>query len=97
MKEKSWKEIPIGGTILEPGNAAEYKTGSWRTFKPVWHEDKCIHCLICWMYCPDEAIVVEDGKFIRFDYEFCKGCGICANECPPKTQAIEMILDQKND
>ena len=97
MKEKGWKEIPIGGTILEPGNAIEYKTGSWRTFKPVWHEDKCIHCLVCWMYCPDEAIIVEDGKFIRFDYDYCKGCGICANECPTKVQAIEMVLDRKTD
>jgi hypothetical protein len=26
-KKKSWKEIPIGGLILEAGNAKEYKTG----------------------------------------------------------------------
>ncbi|HFE53859.1 MAG TPA: ferredoxin, partial [Bacteroidetes bacterium] len=37
MKEKTWKEIPIGGNILEPGNSIEYETGSWRTFKPVWY------------------------------------------------------------
>ncbi|RKY88623.1 hypothetical protein DRQ09_02595 [candidate division KSB1 bacterium] len=95
MKEKGWKEIPIGGTIVEPGNAVEYKTGSWRTFKPIWHKDRCIHCLICWMYCPDEAIIVENGKFVRFDYDYCKGCGICANECPEKANAIEMVLDRK--
>ncbi|MEA3375521.1 MAG: pyruvate synthase, partial [Chloroflexota bacterium] len=26
---KGWKEIPIGGMILEAGNAVEYKTGDW--------------------------------------------------------------------
>ena len=49
------------------------------------------------MYCPDEAVIVEDGKFIRFDYDYCKGCGICANECPAKEKAIEMILDKKTE
>jgi len=97
MKEKGWKEIPIGGTIIEAGNAAEYKTGSWRTFKPIWIEKNCIHCLFCWMYCPDESVIVEDGKFVRFDYDYCKGCGICANECPAKENAIEMVLDKKTE
>ena len=27
MSEKGWKEIPIGGSIVEPGNSKEYKTG----------------------------------------------------------------------
>ena len=97
MKEKGWKEIPIGGTIVDAGNAVEYKTGPWRTYKPVWKEENCIHCLICWMYCPDESVIVNDGKFIRFDYDYCKGCGICANECPAKENAIEMVLDKKTE
>ncbi|MCK4249128.1 MAG: 4Fe-4S binding protein [Candidatus Omnitrophica bacterium] len=89
-KEPGWKDIPIGGLILEPGNAVEYKTGGWRTFKPVHDKEKCINCLFCWMYCPDSAIKVEDGKVIGIDLEHCKGCGICAKECPPKVQAITM-------
>jgi pyruvate ferredoxin oxidoreductase delta subunit len=28
-----------------------------------------------------------------FDFDFCKGCGICANECPK--DAIEMVLEEK--
>jgi len=44
--------------------------------------------MICWIYCPDSSILVEDGKMIGFDYKHCKGCGICAAECP--TKAIEM-------
>ena len=34
MKEKGWKEIPLGGLILEAGNAEKYKTGGWRTYRP---------------------------------------------------------------
>jgi len=32
-------------------------------------------------------------EFINFDYDYCKGCGICANECPKK--AIEMVEESK--
>ncbi len=89
MKEKGWKDIPIGGLILEPGNAINYKTGSWRTFKPIRDEEKCTHCLLCWIYCPDSSIIVEDGKIKGIDYEHCKGCGICSTQCPVK--AIKMV------
>ena len=34
----------------------------------------------------------EDGIF-EYDYDYCKGCGICSNECP--ADAIEMILEEK--
>lgn len=93
MKEKGWKEIPIGGLILEPGNAEKYETGSWRSFRPVRDKEKCTNCLICWIYCPDSAIIVEDGKIKGFDYAHCKGCGICAAQCPRK--AITMVEERK--
>ena len=62
MKEKSWQEIPIGGLIDEAGTSMQYKTGSWRSFKPIWHEDRCIQCLFCWNFCPEPSIFIEDGK-----------------------------------
>jgi pyruvate ferredoxin oxidoreductase delta subunit len=92
-KLKNWKEIPAGGKITKAGNAAEYKTGSWRTFKPEKNEKKCINCLLCWIYCPDSSILVEDGKMAGFDYEHCKGCGICASVCPVK--CIDMKKEEK--
>ncbi|MCD6231432.1 4Fe-4S binding protein [Candidatus Aerophobetes bacterium] len=95
MKEKGWKDIPIGGLILEPGNAKNYKTGSWRTFKPVRDEEKCTHCLLCWIYCPDSSIIVEDGKIKNIDYEHCKGCGICSVQCP--VDAIKMVEEVKEE
>lgn len=94
-KLKGWKDIPIGGLILEAGNAVNYKTGGWRTLKPVHDEKKCINCLFCWIYCPDSAILVKDGKVVGVDYEHCKGCGICARECPVKPEkAIKMVKDE---
>lgn len=38
-----WKKAPKGGAIPTAGNAEEYKTGGWRTDKPIWHEEKCTH------------------------------------------------------
>ncbi len=90
---KTWKEIPPAGLILEAGNAEKYKTGGWRTYRPVWDEKKCINCLICWVNCPDSAILVKDGKVTGIDYDHCKGCGICAKECPSKIQAIKMVKE----
>ena len=87
-----WKEIPEGGLIVEAGNAANYETGSWRSSRPVRDVDKCTNCLICWVYCPDSSIIVSDGKIKEIDYFHCKGCGICAEECPVK--AIKMV-DEK--
>jgi len=86
---KGWKEIPEGGLILEPGNSVEYKTGSWRSKRPIRDEEKCIHCLICWAYCPDGAIIVENEKIKEINYDYCKGCGICANECPKEAITME--------
>jgi pyruvate ferredoxin oxidoreductase delta subunit len=95
MKLKGWKDIPIGGLIVEAGNAVTYPTGGWRTFKPIHDGAKCTHCLRCWIYCPDSSILVVDGKVTGIDYDHCKGCGICAEECPPKVKAIQMIREEK--
>lgn len=95
MSEKmpGWKTLPVGGAILEAGNSEEKETGSWRVMVPVRDYDACIHCLRCWILCPDDAILVEDGKVVGTDLKHCKGCGICATECPPKIACIEMKLE----
>jgi len=36
------------------------------------------------------AATVEGGKVKGIDLKYCKGCGICAVECPDKVKAIEM-------
>ena len=50
----------------------------------------CFECDNCYGVCPDNAVVkLGPGNRYRFDYDFCKGCGLCAAECP--CGAIAMI------
>ena len=93
MELKGWRELETGVVILEPGNSIAYKSGTWRAFRPIIDMGKCTHCMICWVYCPDSCIMVKDSKLVGIDYEYCKGCGICARECPKK--AITMIEEVK--
>lgn len=52
----------------------------------------CFECDNCYGVCPDNAVVkLGPGRKFRFDYDYCKGCGICANECP--CGAIEMVRE----
>lgn len=94
-KEKAgWKDLPIG-LVLGAATCLNFETGDWRSEKPIWDSEKCTHCLLCWVYCPDSAIIVKDGKVQGIDYKYCKGCGICAEECPPKIKAIKMAREEK--
>lgn len=96
MTEPSWRELTEAGLITEAGNARKYETGDWRSKRPVHDPEKCINCLFCWIYCPDSAIIVQDWKVQGIDYAHCKGCGICARECPDKVQALKMV-DEPED
>lgn len=84
-----WQDLPLGGLIVQAGNAAEYETGGWRALRPIinWTatptQKACSKCLICWLYCPESAMVVHEGEFKGVDLDHCKGCGICAEVCPP--------------
>jgi NADPH-dependent glutamate synthase beta subunit-like oxidoreductase len=47
----------------------------------------CLACDNCWTLCPDSAVIktvetASDGSHYVFDYDYCKGCGLCAAECP---------------
>jgi len=74
------------------------KTGDWRSVRPVIDHGRCIPsvkkkaaCFLCWLYCPEG--VVKATIPVEIDFDYCKGCGICAEECPAK--AITMAREVK--
>ena len=53
----------------------------------------CFECDNCYGVCPDNAVIkLGPGKRFRFNYDYCKGCGICAQECP--CGAITMVPEE---
>jgi len=75
------------------------KTGDWRSSRPEIEHSRCTpaknerpSCFICWLYCPEG--VVKRSIPVEIDLDYCKGCGICAEECP--TKAIKMVEEEKD-
>jgi 2-oxoacid:acceptor oxidoreductase delta subunit (pyruvate/2-ketoisovalerate family) len=53
----------------------------------------CFECDNCYGVCPDNAVIkLGPGKRFEFNYDYCKGCGLCAAECP--CGAIKMIPEE---
>jgi NADPH-dependent glutamate synthase beta subunit-like oxidoreductase len=53
----------------------------------------CFECDNCYGICPDNAITkLGPGKRFEFKYDYCKGCAMCATECP--CGAIMMVAEQ---
>lgn len=90
--------IPVAS---EPASTND--TSAWRTQTPVLDYSSCIRCMLCWKFCPDDAITVSDGKGMAspgerissmpapvIDYDHCKGCGICAYECPEDSISMKV-------
>ncbi|MCK9285177.1 MAG: NAD(P)-binding protein [Rhodocyclaceae bacterium] len=43
----------------------------------------CFECDNCYGVCPDNAVIkLGPGKRFQFNYDYCKGCGLCVAECP---------------
>jgi NADPH-dependent glutamate synthase beta subunit-like oxidoreductase len=54
----------------------------------------CFECDNCYGICPDNAVIkLGPGNRFRFNYDYCKGCGMCATECP--CGAIDMVPEMK--
>jgi pyruvate ferredoxin oxidoreductase delta subunit len=90
-----------GGQIAmsKPSIGEAGATGDWRNSHPVIDVELCSAarlgketCQLCWVYCPDACI--SRGVPPTIDLTYCKGCGICAQECP--TKAIAMIAEEEH-
>ena len=87
-KKLSWTEVPEGAVIKNSSTRAKV-TGSWSPVRPVWDKKKCVHCMLCALYCPESCIPSKGGKREETNLNYCKGCGICAVECPVKAIKME--------
>ncbi|MBI4834835.1 MAG: FAD-dependent oxidoreductase [Planctomycetes bacterium] len=86
---KSTKEVYLG---YKPNDA-------------ITESDRCFSCGVCnfcdncWVFCPDMAVIKKKSKPARqsggyeFNYDYCKGCGICASECP--RNVISLVEEKK--
>jgi len=50
----------------------------------------CISCDNCFALCPDNAVIkVGPEKAYAVDLDYCKGCGLCVEECPTGSMTME--------
>ncbi|MFN7086124.1 MAG: 2-oxoacid:acceptor oxidoreductase family protein, partial [Burkholderiales bacterium] len=91
--EPAWgyRTQPAGGILPEPGNTAWNDLSTSRTgVLPVLNRDKCIHCGVCDLVCPDFCLAWGEGEaggkyereLLGIDYRYCKGCLRCIESCP---------------
>ena len=90
--ELTWKDLEVGNIVIEPGSARQYRTGDWRSERPIVDKNKCVKCGLCFIFCPEGCIEQDAEGYFTANLFYCKGCGICARECWPK--AIAMVEEE---
>lgn len=70
--------------IVQPYTAEEAKAEGSRCLSC----GECNACDNCYRYCPDLAVIKQDGKY-EVSLDYCKGCLVCFQECP--RHAIEVV------
>ena len=69
--ELTWKDLEIGSIVTEPGSASQYQTGTWRSERPIIDLDKCNKCGLCYIFCPDAAIEMNDDGYPELMLFYC--------------------------
>jgi Pyruvate/2-oxoacid:ferredoxin oxidoreductase delta subunit len=77
---------------------AKAKQGAWEWWRVLQEAEFCLSCgtcnlcLQCVRFCPDASIGLdEEATAIMVDLDHCKGCGICAYECPRGVITMEAV------
>ena len=81
-RNKGFKEV------YQPYSGKEVETESKRCFSC----GVCNRCDNCFVFCPDMA-VLKKNSYYEYNYDYCKGCGICVLECP--RYAISLIEEKR--
>ncbi len=55
----------------------------------------CNQCDNCLIFCPDLAVLRDGERPYVFNYDYCKGCGICFTECPRRAISFEEEIKWK--
>ena len=89
-KRKKTSRLPMGrrqGTFEEVNLGFPEET-AFAEAQRCFNCGVCILCDNCYIFCPDVAIRKENGNNV-IDYDHCKGCGICVEECPRDAMVME--------
>lgn len=68
------------------------QTGEWRYRRPAVNKAACRLCGWCSIYCPVGCMKPGGDGYYHPDLDYCKGCGVCVNECPAK--AIKLKAEE---
>ncbi len=92
--EKKIQDADVRKGSFEPYSDTFSQKDALQEASRCMHCGRCTECDNCLIFCPDISVLVRGkGHFgYAFDYDYCKGCGICFTECP--RNAITMIDEE---
>jgi NADPH-dependent glutamate synthase beta subunit-like oxidoreductase/Pyruvate/2-oxoacid:ferredoxin oxidoreductase delta subunit len=94
-KRKSRRELPVDSRIDN-----FYEVRKRFSLKSALKEAErcftcgfCKLCYNCFIFCPDGSVNFDENKPpVDINLDYCKGCGICAQECP--TGVMRMVQEE---
>lgn len=94
--QKGWRDLTPGTVMPGRSTSLDNPTGTWRGGRVArWFPERCIQCHLCWLYCPHFAILLDaEAKVAGINELYCVACGICAEVCPTRPKAIEMVPEE---
>src|SRR5262245_4518817 len=90
--------VPRGFELGPRGQSRnpQFKRGTTKSERPVVRFDVCTKCTLCWQECPDQCFDPTPDGLYDVNYEYCVGCGKCAEVCPVK-ECIVMVDELRFD